>query len=305
MIAHCRRIHAVTQGGRTTTLDMTQNRCTGINAGTGLDLVCDLLRMADALGHDDDEMTLAGLLGLCDLIQNIALHVELFLRQQNSHSTRSDGHVQCNITGIAAHDLDHTAAVMALGGVAQLIDHFQRGIHRGIVADGIIRAGNIVIDGAGQADHRDAAVGQLTSAAVRTITANDHQCIDPQLAAFLGTLVLTFLGLELQAAGSVKDRTACRNDVRDTAQVHFKAFTVQQAVIAALNADHTVTLMQAGTDYGAHSSVHAGSITAACQHTNRFDLLFHTRDSLQFCLHLPSNITALSISTLLRALHLP
>ena len=106
-------------------------------------------------------------------------------------------------------------------------------------------------------------------------------------------------------AGSVKDRTACRNDVRDTAQVHFKAFTVQQAVIAALNADHTVTLMQAGTDYGAHSSVHAGSITAACQHTNRFDLLFHTRDSLQFCLHLPSNITALSISTLLRALHLP
>ena len=72
-----------------------------------------------------------------------------------------------------------------------------------------------------------------------------------------------------------------------------------------LNDDHTEALMQAGAYLSAHSSVHAGSITAACQHTNRFDLLFHTRDSLQFCLHLPSNITALSISTLLRALHLP
>ena len=43
-----------------------------------------------------------------------------------------------------------------------------------------------------------------------------------------------------------------------------------------------VSLMQAGTDYGAHGSVHARSITTARQYANRFDLLFHTRVSLQF-----------------------
>ena len=40
--------------------------------------------------------------------------------------------------------------------------------------------------------------------------------------------------------------SASRDDVRNAAQVHFKALAVQQAVIAALNADHTEALMQAG-----------------------------------------------------------
>ena len=38
---------------------------------------------------------------------------------------------------------------MALGGVAQLVDHFQRGVHGGIVADGVIGAADIVINVAG------------------------------------------------------------------------------------------------------------------------------------------------------------
>mgnify|MGYP007103924763 FL=1 len=72
------------------------------------------------------------------------------------------------------------------------------------------------------------------------------------------------------------------DNLGNAAQVHFKALAVQQAIVAALNADHTEALMQAGAYHSAHSSVHAGSITTACKHANRFDLLFHTRDSLQF-----------------------
>ena len=85
-------------------------------------------------------VTLTGALGLGDLIEDVVLHVEFLLRQQDSHSTGGDGHVQSNITGVAAHDLDHTAAVVALGGVAQLVDHLQRGIHGGIVANGVGRS---------------------------------------------------------------------------------------------------------------------------------------------------------------------
>ena len=238
--------------------------------------------MAHALGNDDDEVTLAGLLSLSDLVQNVVLHIEFLLRQQDSHSTGGDGNVQGNVTGVAAHDLDHTAAVVALGGVAQLVDHFQSGVHGCIIADGVLGAGNVVVDGAGQADHRNAAVCQLACAAVRTIAANDDQCVNAQLTTLGSTAVLAFLGLELQAAGSVQNSTAGRNDVRDAAQVHFKAFAVQQAVVTTLNADHAVTFVQAGTDHSAHGSIHARSIAAACEHANRFDLLFHTRDSLQF-----------------------
>ena len=58
-----------------------------------------------------------------------------------------------DVTCVAAHDLDDAATVVALGGVAQLIDHLERGVHRRIITDGVVGAGNIVVDGAGQADH--------------------------------------------------------------------------------------------------------------------------------------------------------
>ena len=261
---------------------MTQNGCAGIDTGARLDLVGDLLCMTHALGHDDDKVALAGLLGFGNLIQNVALHIEFLLGQQHSHSAGGDGHVQSDVTGVAAHDLDHTAAVVALGGVAQLVDHFQRGVHGSIVADGVIGAADIVINGAGQADHGDAAVCQRAGTAVGAIAADNDQRINAQLAALFSALILTFLGLELQAACRIQNGAASRDDVRNAAQVHFKALAVQQAIVAALNADHTEALVQAGAYHSAHSSVHAGSITTACKHANRFDLLFHTRDSLQF-----------------------
>ena len=105
--------------------------------------------MADTLGNDNNEVTLAGLLSLSDLVQNVVLHVEFLLRQQDRHSARSNGDVQSDVTRVAAHDLDDTAAVVALGGIAELIDHFQCGVHSRIVTDGVIGAGNIVVDGAG------------------------------------------------------------------------------------------------------------------------------------------------------------
>ena len=51
---------------------------------------------------------------------------------------------------------------MALGGVAQLIDGLDSGIHSRIVADGVFAAGDVVIDGAGQADAGNALIGQRT-----------------------------------------------------------------------------------------------------------------------------------------------
>ena len=114
-----------------------------------------------------------------------------------------------------------------------------------------------------------------------------NEQVNAELAALGSTLVLALFGLELQAAGGVQDGAAGLDDVGNTAQVHFKALAVQQAVVAALNADHPKSLVQAGTNHSAHCSIHAGSVAAAGQDTNRFDLLFHKRDSLHLFLHSP------------------
>ena len=83
---------------------------------------------------------------------------------------------------------------------------------------------------------------QLTGAAVGAVAADDHQRVNAQLTALCSALILTLLGLELQAAGRIQDGATGRDDIGNAAQVHFKALAVQQAIVAALNADHTEAL---------------------------------------------------------------
>ena len=138
---------------------------------------------------------------------------------------------------------------------------------------------------------------QLTGAAVRTVAANDHQRVDAQLTALGCAFILALFGLELKAACGVKDGAAGRDDVRDTAQVHFEALAVQQTVIAALDADHAEALVQAGTDHGTDSCVHAGGIAAAGENTDRLDLLFHREIPSNLFLHIPLGARASPSST--------
>lgn len=64
VVAHQRGVHAVTDRRGAAALDVAQNGCTGVNAGGRLDLVGQLLRTDNALGHDDNEVLLARDLGL-------------------------------------------------------------------------------------------------------------------------------------------------------------------------------------------------------------------------------------------------
>ena len=64
VVAHSRSVHTVTQRGRAATLDVAQNGGTGVDTGAGLDLIGNLLRVADALGNNDNEVALTGALRL-------------------------------------------------------------------------------------------------------------------------------------------------------------------------------------------------------------------------------------------------
>src|SRR5699024_7222129 len=121
----------------------------GINAGAGLDLVGQLLSMTNTLGYDHDEVLLAGLLGLVHAGDDVVVQIVGTLGNQDSQSAGGDAHVQGNVASVTSHNLNHTAAVMALGSVAQLIDHLHSGVHGGVVADGVLAAGDVVVDGAG------------------------------------------------------------------------------------------------------------------------------------------------------------
>ena len=59
------------------------------------------------------------------------------------------------MTGVAAHDLHDGAALVRLHGVAQLIDALNGRVGRRVKADAVIRAGDVVVDRAGEADDGD------------------------------------------------------------------------------------------------------------------------------------------------------
>ena len=108
---------------------------------------------------------------------------------------------------------------MALGGIAQFIDHLNGGVHCSIKADGVITAGNIVINGAGDANARNALCCHIFAAAERTVAANDNKRINAVFTAALSSFFLAFQCLELQAACSVKNCAAAMNDTGHTAYV--------------------------------------------------------------------------------------
>lgn len=78
---------------------------------------------------------------------------------------------------------------MRLGGVPQLVDHFHACVQGGIVANGVFTAGDVVIDGAGDADAGHAVAGQILRAAEGTVAADDHHAFDAVVPAGLHCLL--------------------------------------------------------------------------------------------------------------------
>ena len=157
---------------------------------------------------------------------------------------------------------------MALGGIAQLIDHLDRGVHCGIKTDGVIAAGDVVINRAGQTDAGNPLCSHVFATAERAIATDDDQRVDAQLPAAVGRLLLPLKRLEFKAARSVQHRAAAMDDLRNTADIHFLDITIDQAIITAINPHHLDAVIECCAGYRANRGIHSGGVTPTGQNTN-------------------------------------
>ena len=176
--AHGGSHQSVTQRRRTAALNVTENGGAGLDTGAVLNIMRDLLRTAYALCYDNDKVLFTGILLLVDTGDNVALKVIFDLGNDNSGSADSDTCLESDIAAMTAHDLYNRAAIMALGGVTDLIYHFNRCIHRGIKTDGVIGTGDIVIDSTGKRYAGDPLFSERSRAAERTVAADNDQTLD-------------------------------------------------------------------------------------------------------------------------------
>ena len=67
----------------------------------------------------------------------------------------SDGGIEGKESGIASHDFDEEESLMAGACVAQFVHTFDDGVERGVIADGRVRAPEVIIDRSGHSDDGD------------------------------------------------------------------------------------------------------------------------------------------------------
>ena len=216
---------------------MAQHTGTRLHAGLRLDLLGQLVHIdPNALCHNDQKVLFVRAQGALHPLNYILLNIELDLRNQNCGSAYGNAGVQRQITGTTPHHLNHHAAVVALGRIANTIHHLHNGVHTGIIPNGIVTASNIVIDRSGQTHTGNTSLGQITGPTERTVAADDHDTLNAVLTANANGLAHTLFRSELHAAGRIELGAAPMNNIRNRTQIHLHKIAVDQTVIATNHA---------------------------------------------------------------------
>ncbi len=186
---------------------------------------------------------------------------------------------------MAAHDLqDHDPLVAAARGV-QPVHGVGGDLHRGLVAKGVVRAFEVVVDGLGDADHVGALellelVGQLQA----SLAAHHEETVQAQILVRLQRLVRVVaysdlavfvilpVGEGVALVRRAQDRAAQRQNVLDAAGCESLGAVEDQPVEAVLDADDlgaVLDVRRAG--HGANDGVEAGAVAAASENAYAFE----------------------------------
>ena len=261
---------AVDDRRRTTALDVPENRDARVELRLLRDVLANLLAAAGTLCHDDENVALALLVGFRHVVADL-IEVVLLFRHEDVLRAARDARDESEPAAVAAHDLEDDDAAMGRSRIAQLVDRIDDRIRSRIAADRVVRAPDIVIDRARQADDRDARLlREQRSAAQGAVTADDAETLDAAVRQVLVAHHAAFRRLPAFAACRAEERTTALDDITDVPGLHLKHILFQQTVIAAADAPYLDTLVQSRADDSASCRVHAWAVAAARQDCNTF-----------------------------------
>ena len=212
------------------------------------------------------------------------------LRDQDVVAAAGDRRHQGQVAAVAAHHLDHEAALVAGRGAGQRVDRLDDAVQRGIGADGGVGADQVVVDRADQAGEHQGGVGfgdlpadlpgldqfgeqagpvgaELVQARERAVPADHHQPVDALLQQVAGGAPPSLPLPEVLAAEGADDGAAL---VQDAAHVRpgelaDAVAAVDHALEALVDRGHASAPAQRGADHRADGGVHALRVTAACE----------------------------------------
>jgi len=184
-----------------------------------------------------------------------------------------DGAVLGQEAGIAPHHLHEEDALVRVGRVANLVHALHDGIQRGVVADGQVGAGEVVVDGAGQAYAGHVVLlGKQAGARERTVTADDHKGVYPVLLHHLEGLLAALGGHKLLAASRLQYGAAATDDAADVLGVELAHLARNQAFVTPIYGHHTHAVGNGRAGDGTDGGIHTRCVAARGQYANSVNL---------------------------------
>ena len=214
----------------------------------------------------------AAVLALADAAPDELLQLvdaRLILRDDGSLGACGDGAVEAEEPCVAPHHLDEEDAVVRGSRVANLVHSAHDGVQRRVVADGVVRAVEVVVNGAGQpyAGHV-VFVRKLQRSRQRAVAADDDEGVDVVLPEVLVRLLPSLHRAELLAARRLQDGTSALDDVAHALGGEVADLVVDESLESAVDALHLPSLVDGCSCDGSDGTVHAWGVSSRCEHAD-------------------------------------
>ena len=173
--------------------------------------------------------------------------------------------------GVAAHHLDDHDAVVRLGRRVEPVDRLGRDRDRGVEAERVVGAGEVVVDRLRDADDRELAlVVEARRDAERVLAADRDERVELAVGEVLYDALDGALELERVRAARADDRPAARQDPRDLRRAELLEDRLDEAAPALAHRDHVPAGRIGPAHDRADDRVEAGAVAAAGEDAEAF-----------------------------------
>src|SRR5579862_2680801 len=164
---------------------------------------------------------------------------------------------------VAAHHLNTEDAFVRKGRIADAVDRLERGVDRGVEADRVVGAGDVVVDRGRDDEDRNAGLAaEERRTDHRAFAADYYQRLDLMTPQVAGREAARGGRTELGRSRSLEESAAALNHVGDGASAERLGKIADEALVAAPEADDLDSCHRRATDHRAYRGVHPGRIAA-------------------------------------------
>ena len=218
-----------------------------------------------ALGHHDDgEGAPTGVAAL-DVLGH-AVEVRRDLRHQDDVRAACDARVGGDPPHVPPHHLADDDALVALRRGVQPVDGVRGDHHRGVEAEGEVGGVDVVVDGLGHADDRQALLVHARGGRERPLAADGDDGADAVALHRALHPLQAVLHLEGVDAAGAEDGAAAVQDAARRLAGEPEVVILQQALPPVAQAHHLEAVLRAPAHHGANDGIESRAIPSTGEH---------------------------------------